>query len=51
MRSSLIFQGETTYDLMQEEIDDGNFWIKDNDYILMHLNPDVRKNLKTNKLL
>jgi hypothetical protein len=51
MRSSLIFQGETTYDLMQEEIDDGDFWIKDNDYILVHLDPDVRKNLKTNKSL
>ncbi|KAH3336891.1 hypothetical protein KXW44_006997, partial [Aspergillus fumigatus] len=43
--------GETTYDLMQEEIDDGDLWIKDNDYILVHLDPDVRKNLKTNKSL
>lgn len=51
MRSSLIFQGETTYDLMQEEIDDGDFWIKDNHYILVHLDRDVRKNLKTNKSL
>lgn len=51
MRSSLIFQGETTYDLMQEEIDDGDFWIKDNHYILVHLDPDVRKNLRTNKSL
>jgi hypothetical protein len=36
---------------MQEEIDDGDFWIKDNDYIFVHLDPDVRKNLKTNKSL
>ncbi|KAH2860687.1 hypothetical protein KXV31_007852, partial [Aspergillus fumigatus] len=35
--------GETTYDLMQEEIDDGDLWIKDNDYILVHLDPDVRR--------
>ncbi|KAJ5124023.1 zinc knuckle transcription factor, partial [Penicillium bovifimosum] len=34
-----------------EEIDDGDFWIEDNDYILVHLDPDVRKNLKTNKSL
>jgi hypothetical protein len=51
MRSSLIFQGETMYDLMQYEIDDGDFWIKDNDYILVHLDLDVRKKLKTNKSL
>lgn len=51
MRSSLIFQGETMYDLMQYGIDDGDFWIKDNDYILVHLHLDVRKNLKTNKSL
>lgn len=51
MRSSLIFQGETMYDLMQYGIDDGGFWVKDNDYILVHLDPNVRKNLKTNKSL
>lgn len=51
MKISLILQGETVYDLIQEEIDDGGFGVKDNDYILVHLDPDVRKNLKTNKSL
>lgn len=51
MRSSLILQGELMYDLMQEEIDDGSFWVEDNDYIIVHLDPDVRNNLKTNKSL
>ncbi|KAL2817181.1 hypothetical protein BJX63DRAFT_419735 [Aspergillus granulosus] len=48
---SLIFHGEIMYDLMQEDIDDGGFWIETNDYILVHLDPDVRKNLKTNNSL
>lgn len=51
MRSSLILQGETMYDLMQDQIDDGGFWIEFNDFDLEHLDPDVRKNLKTNKSL
>jgi hypothetical protein len=51
MRSSLVFHGETKYDLIQEHIDDGRFWIKDNKYILVHLDPGVRTNLKTNKSL
>ncbi|KAJ5346725.1 hypothetical protein N7541_009207 [Penicillium brevicompactum] len=42
---------ETMYDLIQEEIDDGRFWVKANDCILEHFDPDVRKNLKTNKSL
>lgn len=49
MRNSLIFHDEIMYDLLQEEIDPGGFWLKDNDYILVHLDPVVRKNLKTNK--
>jgi GNAT superfamily N-acetyltransferase len=49
MSSALIFQGETTYDLIQEGIDDGSFWVKDNDYLLIHLDHDVRRNLRTNK--
>lgn len=48
MRSSLIFHGEINYYLGKEEIGDGDFWIRDNEYILVHLDPDVRKNLKTN---
>ncbi|KAJ5179433.1 zinc knuckle transcription factor [Penicillium capsulatum] len=51
MRSSLTLQGELMYDLTQEEIDDGSFWVEDNNYIIVHLDPDVRKNLKTNKSL
>ncbi|KAL4989772.1 hypothetical protein BDW68DRAFT_195610 [Aspergillus falconensis] len=34
-----------------DEIDDGSFWVKDNNYILVHLNPNIQKNLKTNKSL
>lgn len=51
MRSSLNFQGEIMYDLRQDGIDDGGFWIEYHDHILEHLDPDVRKNLKTNKSL
>jgi hypothetical protein len=51
MRSSLIFQGETTFDLMQNEIDDGGFWIEVNEFKLEHLDHAMRKNLKTNKSL
>ncbi|KAI9040059.1 uncharacterized protein KD926_008622 [Aspergillus affinis] len=51
MRSSLIFHGETMYDLNQDGIDDGGFWVEANDDLLVHLDPDVRKNLKTNKSL
>ncbi|PKX91234.1 uncharacterized protein P174DRAFT_376578 [Aspergillus novofumigatus IBT 16806] len=51
MRSSLIFQGETTFDLMQNDIDDGGFWIEVNKFKLEHLDLEVRKNLKTNKSL
>jgi hypothetical protein len=51
MRSSLIFQGETHYDMMQEYIDNGDLWMDWNDCKLEHLEPDVRKNLKTNKSL
>ena len=32
-------------------MDDGSFWIQDNDYTLVHLDPDVRRNLKPNKSL
>lgn len=39
------------YDLMQDQIDDGGFWIEFNDFDLEHLDPDMRKNLKTNKSL
>ncbi|KAL6229437.1 hypothetical protein BDW75DRAFT_235209 [Aspergillus navahoensis] len=49
MSSALIFQGETTYNLILEGIDDSSFWVKDNDYLLIHLNHDVRRNLRTNK--
>ncbi|GIJ99534.1 hypothetical protein Aspvir_001667 [Aspergillus viridinutans] len=51
MRSSLVFQGETKYDLIRDDIDDGEFWIEDNHDILVHLDPDVRTNLETNKSL
>lgn len=51
MRTSLTFQGELTYDLMQEGIEDGSFWVEDNDYIIVHLDSDVRQNLKRNKSL
>jgi hypothetical protein len=51
MKVSLKLQGETMYDLIQEEIDNGPFWVNDNGYILVHLDPDVRKNLKINKSL
>ncbi|KAJ5824168.1 hypothetical protein N7447_006508 [Penicillium robsamsonii] len=51
MRSSLIAQGEVMYDLMQDEIDDGDFWTNCNDYKLEHLDYDVQENLKTNKSL
>ncbi|KAJ5263953.1 hypothetical protein N7478_011558 [Penicillium angulare] len=49
MMSALLFQAETTYDLMQNDIDDGGLWVKFNDWKLEHLDPDVRHNLKTNK--
>jgi hypothetical protein len=32
MRSSLILQGGMMCDVMQEGIDDGSFWVEDNDY-------------------
>ncbi|KAF4220079.1 hypothetical protein CNMCM8980_003368 [Aspergillus fumigatiaffinis] len=51
MRSSLIFQGETTFDIMQNEIDDGGLWMMVNQFRLEHLDLEVRKNLKTNKSL
>ncbi|KAF4169680.1 hypothetical protein CNMCM6936_006839 [Aspergillus lentulus] len=51
MRSSLIFQGETTFDIMQNDIDDGGLWIMVNQFRLEHLDLEVRKNLKTNKSL
>ncbi|KAH8431755.1 uncharacterized protein LDX57_009407 [Aspergillus melleus] len=51
MRCSLVFHGEFMYDFLQEGIDDGAFWVEANDHILVHLDPDVRKNLKTNKSL
>lgn len=51
MRSSLIYQGEIIYDHIQEHIDNGEFWIKDDDDILVHFDCDVRRNLKTNKSL
>jgi hypothetical protein len=51
MRYSLIRQGETTFDLMQNEIDDGGSWIEFNEFRLEHLDLEVRKNLKTNKSL
>ncbi|PYH42930.1 uncharacterized protein BP01DRAFT_324199 [Aspergillus saccharolyticus JOP 1030-1] len=51
MRSSLIFQGETTFDIMPNEIDDGGFWIEVNEFKLEHLDLEMRKNLKTNKSL
>ncbi|KAL4787749.1 hypothetical protein BJX76DRAFT_345427 [Aspergillus varians] len=46
MRSFLIYHGETKYDLCHYGIEDGSFWIMDNDdYILVHLDPDrVSKN-------
>lgn len=51
MGSSLIFQGELMYERMQNEIDDGGFWMDFHDFDLEHLDPDVRNNLKTNKSL
>ncbi|KAF7179173.1 hypothetical protein CNMCM7691_008104 [Aspergillus felis] len=42
-------RGEITFDLMQNEIEDGGFWIKVNEFKLEHLDLEVRKNLKTNK--
>ncbi|KAJ5373957.1 zinc knuckle transcription factor [Penicillium concentricum] len=51
MRSSLIVQGETAYDFMQDGIEDGGFWVEFNDHRLEHLDSDVRENLKTNKSL
>ena len=49
MRSSLLFQGETIYDLMQNDIGDGGLWEELNDFKLEHLDPDVRHNLETSK--
>jgi hypothetical protein len=51
MRSSLIFQGEITFDLMQDDIDNGSLWMMINEFKLEHLDLEVRKNLKTNKSL
>jgi hypothetical protein len=51
MRSSLIFYGEINYNLGKEEINTSGFWIRDNEYILVYLDPDIRKNLKTNRSL
>ncbi|KAF4187709.1 hypothetical protein CNMCM8694_005580 [Aspergillus lentulus] len=51
MRTSLILQGETTFDFMQDDIDDGRVWIEDNAFKLEHLDLEVRKNLRTNKSL
>jgi hypothetical protein len=51
MSRSLIVQGETLYDLIRQDIGRGNLWIDDNDYILIYLDHDVRRNLKTNKSL
>ncbi|KAL2871683.1 uncharacterized protein BJX67DRAFT_389187 [Aspergillus lucknowensis] len=51
MRSSLIFHGEIMFDLIQNGLYDGQFWIEDNDDILGYLDPGVRKNLETNKSL
>ncbi|KAJ5748237.1 uncharacterized protein N7511_009933 [Penicillium nucicola] len=51
MRSSLILQGECHYDLLQEDIDDGGLWVNWNYSILEELEPDVRRNLRTNKSL
>ncbi|KAJ6118122.1 hypothetical protein N7471_013999 [Penicillium samsonianum] len=51
MRSSLILQGENYYDMMQEDIDDGGLWVDWNDSKLEELEPDVRRNLGTNKSL
>ena len=51
MRSSLILQGELMHDLLKDGIDDGSSWIEYNDDIIVHLDPNVRRNLKTNKSL
>ncbi|KAJ5219705.1 hypothetical protein N7468_008909 [Penicillium chermesinum] len=51
MRDSLISQGEVNYDLSREFINDGHYWVKSNSDILVHLDRDVRRNLKTNKSL
>ncbi|KAF4181095.1 hypothetical protein CNMCM8060_009741 [Aspergillus lentulus] len=46
-----FLRGETTFDFMQDDIDDGRVWIEDNAFKLEHLDLEVRKNLRTNKSL
>ncbi|KAG2418849.1 hypothetical protein HFD88_001951 [Aspergillus terreus] len=51
MRLSLIIQGEVTFDLALDGIDNGGFWVDMNELRLQHLDIKVRRNLKTNKSL
>ncbi|GAB1217283.1 hypothetical protein ATERTT37_006519 [Aspergillus terreus] len=51
MRFSLIIHGQENFDLAQDGIDDGGFWIEASGHRLEHLGLEVRENLKTNKSL
>jgi hypothetical protein len=47
---ALLVQAEITHDILADDLEnDGKSWVEMNDYLLKHLLPSVRDNLKTNK--
>lgn len=51
MRSALIFRGEDKYDFIRAAVGDGRSWIMCNRYSLMYFDPDMLRNLGTNRSL
>ncbi|KAF9889846.1 hypothetical protein FE257_006936 [Aspergillus nanangensis] len=51
MQKSLVLQGAFHHDLTDQDINDGGLWTMCHDHTLVYLDPDVRRNLGTNKSL
>lgn len=51
MKLALLDQAETIYGFLSDDIDDGKFWVEDNDPWLRNVAYDVKKNFKTNRLI
>ncbi|KUJ15383.1 uncharacterized protein LY89DRAFT_648653 [Mollisia scopiformis] len=49
MCAALLFQAETTCDMLDMDIGNGPDWCMSNDYMFTYVAPDLRQNFRTNK--
>lgn len=48
MKLALLCQAEITYDILNEDVEDGKRWLTWHDHLIAHVAPEIQRNLGTN---